>query len=328
MKFLLSLIQIILLFAGYGVFFNQWVRPSVFPFFNLLALIFPIVFVLNIVLIICWFFYKPKLGIIFLILCIPFVSIIDNTFRIFNSDSGIDSDLKVMTLNHYYDRIDNVKTLQFLNQEKPDIVLLQEVQREPNIYFQTENYKFEYINHVAFASKFPIIESKTIELEEPNLEAAYADILIHSDTIRFVNVHLASMFIDRQLLHQQIDEKDLQKTTGILRQRFTKAFIKHEKQIDEIRKYIAKSPHPVILGGDFNAVPNSYEYYQLGRGLQDAFGASQERFAATYHGFRYPIKIDYIFTSPQIKASSHRVGKMKISDHSPIIVTLELPKDK
>jgi endonuclease/exonuclease/phosphatase family metal-dependent hydrolase len=51
-------------------------------------------------------------------------------------------------------------------------------------------------------------------------------------------------------------------------------FQAHEDQIKKIRKAVDFSPYPVILAGDFNSVPNSYEYYNLGKDLQDAFLAA------------------------------------------------------
>ena len=45
----------------------------------------------------------------------------------------------------------------------------------------------------------------------------------------------------------------------------------HQKQIQKIKLIIENSPYPIILAGDFNAVPNSYEYFQLSENLIDSF---------------------------------------------------------
>ena len=65
-------------------------------------------------------------------------------------------------------------------------------------------------------------------------------------------------------------DQNEQKAKGIVK-RLLPIFKGHQTQVELIRKGVDNSPYPVILAGDFNAVPNSYEYYHLGKDLQDAF---------------------------------------------------------
>lgn len=100
----------------------------------------------------------------------------------------------------------------------------------------------------------------------------------------------------------------------------TPTFQAHEDQIRKIRKVIDFSPYPVILAGDFNSVPNSYEYYNLGRDLQDAFLTVGNGASTSFHDYKVPLRIDYIFTSKSIIPLSYKVDhSVKLSDHYPVI---------
>ena len=119
-------------------------------------------------------------------------------------------------------------------------------------------------------------------------------------------------------------EENKTKVKDIVR-KLVPTFKIHEKEIVDIRKAIDYSPYPVILAGDFNAVPNSHEYYELGRGLVDAFVAVGRGSSTSFHDYKFPIRIDYIFTSKEIKAISYRVDRsVKLSDHFPVIAEFKI----
>ena len=102
-------------------------------------------------------------------------------------------------------------------------------------------------------------------------------------------------------------------------------FRKHQTQIDQIKEFADNSPYPVIIGGDFNAVPNSYEYYKISEKLNDVFLEVGKGSGTSFHDFKYPIKIDHIFTSKNIKSVSYKVDRSeKISDHYPVIAEFEV----
>ncbi|MDO5616426.1 MAG: endonuclease/exonuclease/phosphatase family protein, partial [Cruoricaptor ignavus] len=106
--------------------------------------------------------------------------------------------------------------------------------------------------------------------------------------------------------------------------RLVPTFKIHQTQVEEIRKFIEDSPYPVILAGDFNAVPNSWEYYHLGQNLQDAFMKVGNGSATSFHDYKIPIRIDYIFASEKLKPITYEVKcDIKTSDHFPVIATFD-----
>ncbi|WP_260390396.1 endonuclease/exonuclease/phosphatase family protein [Riemerella anatipestifer] len=76
----------------------------------------------------------------------------------------------------------------------------------------------------------------------------------------------------------------------------------------------------MILGGDFNAVPNSYEYYYLSQNMTDSFLEVGKGLGTTFHDYKFPIRIDYLFSTKEIKPVSLKTDRSRqLSDHYPII---------
>ena len=97
-------------------------------------------------------------------------------------------------------------------------------------------------------------------------------------------------------------------------------FRKHQNQISPIKSFIEGSPYPVIVAGDFNAVPNSYEYYKISEGLQDVFLKVGRGSGTSFHDFKFPLKIDHFFASASIEPISYKVDRsVRISDHFPVL---------
>ena len=110
-----------------------------------------------------------------------------------------------------------------------------------------------------------------------------------------------------------------------IRRKLSPIFKVHQEEVATIRKAIDESPYPVMLVGDFNAVPNSYEYYHLGKGLTDAFVEVGRGSSTSFHDYKFPIRIDYIFTSKEIKPIRYRVDRsIKSSDHFPVIAEFKI----
>ncbi len=96
--------------------------------------------------------------------------------------------------------------------------------------------------------------------------------------------------------------------------------------------HLKKIPLPIILVGDFNAVPKSNEHKILTNYLRDAWELMGKQDTATYHAFTGEDakgRIDWILVSPEIEVKEIEVIKKTFdgrypSDHFPIIATLEI----
>ena len=120
-----------------------------------------------------------------------------------------------------------------------------------------------------------------------------------------------------------IDENE-EKARGLVR-KFLPVFKTHQEQVEILKDFIKQSPYPVILAGDFNSVPNSYEYYTISDILQDCFLEAGNGFSTSFHDYKFPIRIDYIFSSKELKPLSYKVDRTKkLSDHYPVMATFSL----
>ncbi|AYZ15142.1 AP endonuclease [Chryseobacterium arthrosphaerae] len=209
----------------------------------------------------------------------------------------------------------------FLKSQNADVMLLQEDGGDA--------YKFEGYEKVnpgvglTILSKYKIISHKIIEShdEDVKVPGLQADIEIEGKIYRFVNIHLQSFHFEKDMvkLNGNADTNE-QKVKDIVKT-LIPTFKKHQIQVALIREVIDNSPYPVILAGDFNSVPNSYEYYHLSDGLEDAFIEAGKGSATSFHDYKFPIRIDYVFSSKSLSAVSYKVDRsVSLSDHYPVIV--------
>ncbi len=91
---------------------------------------------------------------------------------------------------------------------------------------------------------------------------------------------------------------------------------------------IQKSPYPAIICGDFNDTPMSYTYWKLSRGRRDSFKDAGKGFGATYSMLQPLLRIDYILSPKDVRATSHKIVKLKYSDHYPVVATFAMAENK
>lgn len=305
---------------------NAYIPPKVFPWLNLLSLGFPILITGYILLTLFWIFSWKKRAFVFLFLGLLFFNSAIRWINYSPQNNEI-PDLKIVSFNAKNGNF-GVKNIEsFINNQKPDIVFLQE-------YGGNREYNFDGLNRapdtavVAIFSRFKIIDQKELiksNFDHTNVYVAQTDIKIKGKIYRFINIHLKSFKFEKSMVRMDgNNDKDEKKVKSIIK-RLIPTFKIHQEQIIPVRKAIESSPYPVILAGDFNSVPNSYEYYHLSEGLQDAFVKAGRGSATSFHDYKFPIRIDYIFASESLKPLSYKVDRsVKISDHYPVISTFKL----
>lgn len=255
------------------------------------------------------------------------VRVMSYNVRMFNLYKWIESD----------DIPNKIKAV--VEQTKPEILFLQE-------YYQTTitptlNYPHRYTKMtnrgknygLAIFSSLPIKETGTITYDgdenRENNEFIFADIAVKGKTIRFINAHLASVGLDNkdyvrienptEGTQEEIEQDVLQ-----IAKRLHRAFKRRAVQVEALKKAIQDSPYPVVLAGDFNDTPTSYTYHQVDQLLADSFMGAGKGFSKTYAKGFVPLRIDYIFHDPSLKAFNYKVVPKVLSDHYPIYVELEL----
>ncbi len=169
---------------------------------------------------------------------------------------------------------------------------------------------------LAIFSRYPIVnEGKVFDTNRTN-GAIFADILVNDDTIRIYNAHLESMKIDSDGLENIEGVKEnYRQTLGKLH----RGSLARSKQLKVLVEHYTNSPHPNILMGDLNEIPYSYTYFKLSEQLQNAFEEAGRGFGFTYNRILFFLRIDHIFSSPELKPIQFKTHReVDYSDHYPI----------
>lgn len=93
--------------------------------------------------------------------------------------------------------------------------------------------------------------------------------------------------------------------------------------VKEICKIVDSTDMPLILMGDFNALPDADELKPLFERLNDTDSLAEESGKFTFPSYRPNIKIDYIFYR-NLKCTGVKTVQKVISDHYPIVAEFEV----
>jgi len=300
---------------------NALVPPKKFPYLNLLSLAFPVLMILNILLCLWWIIRGKKRAIFFLAVSLL---LIKPTGRWLNWQPKSDekANLKVVSLNIKSGDWGREKVYEYLKNQNADIVFGQEYGEE----YDVPGYPNKAVDYqiVAINSKFKIIKTEKIATSG-NGNSFYADIEINGKVIRCINLYLTPFAFDKKKVKPSEDLETNKTKMRYILKRLVPTFKAHQPEVADIQRAVLDSPYPVLLAGDFNAVPNSYEYYQVYSVLEDAFVKVGRGSATSFHDYKFPIRIDYFFSSKEIEPISYRVDRsLKLSDHFPVIATFKV----
>ncbi|MFL1011900.1 endonuclease/exonuclease/phosphatase family protein [Flavisericum labens] len=288
-----------------------------------------------IILNVLFFFYwlvkvKKHLTLSLVVLVIGYFSF--GSLYKFSSSKKIENanNIKVMNYNvrlfNLYEWIPEkgveTKIKDFIKEEAPDILCLQEYHPHKNIDLSFFSYKFEKLSGKkakygqAIFSEYPIINSGSIEFPNTANNAIYADVVKGVDTIRVYNIHLESLRINTkpESLQKEDSERLLKRVSNSFRmQQFqTELFLEHKKQCH----------YKMIVCGDFNNTAFSYVYQKIKGDLNDTFKEAGNGFGRTYDFKFFPVRIDFILSDEAFEVNGFKTYDQHYSDHYPIMTTL------
>ena len=228
---------------------------------------------------------------------------------------------------------DKNEVLRFLLEQDADVICLQEVDVYKDATYLTlpdvketlsKKYPYSYIDFSVYNkrhqygtmvwAKYPLVNKQSIRYESHGNLSNQCDMAIGTDTIRIINNHLESYRFTPEDMEDMDNVRSKMEESTPLRAR----------QARTIRRMVQSSPYPTLVVGDFNAVPLSYTYLHISRGMHDAFlETSWLQWGATYKKKGIGIRIDYILSSPSLVPVQCRVHKeITGSDHWPVEATL------
>lgn len=334
-------------------------NPNSFPMVSSLVLLFPYLFIINVLFFLFWVIRRKKAAFVSGIVLLCSFSAVGRTYQLFRGKpdlSGKETIVKILTYNTMssfdfkkYSHNDTASGYGYILAQNADIVFLQEFATSNKSKHITnediktifKDYKYQYIwfqkntaslqSGMAIFSKFPIEKAQNIDIHSKYNSAVFADIKINDSIYRFINLHLESnkiTAVDNARLEDVIDNpggKNVPETTKFLTQKLSEAAKIRAKQADIIAELIKKTPYKSIVCGDFNDVPLSYTYSTVKDGLNDAFVKSGKGLGLTYDRGFYKFRIDYILYNKNLKTSDLQVDKQKYSDHYPVHCLMYFP---
>ncbi|MBR9756484.1 MAG: endonuclease/exonuclease/phosphatase family protein [Algicola sp.] len=308
--------------------------PKQFAVLSVLSLSVPFLIMVNV----CFFTYwlvkvKKQMLLSLLVLTIGYFSF--GALYKFSSSGKTQFSKNTLSVMNYNVRLFNLydwikekdiedSIARFIKRKSPDVLCLQEYHPHKDIDLSFYSHKYEKLSGKnvkygqAIFSKYPIVNSGSVEFPETSNNAIFADIVKGSDTIRVYNVHLQSLRIDTNVekLKKEDSERLLKRVgqTFKMQQFQTELFLLHKKQCR----------HKMIISGDFNNTAYSYIYKKIKGDLKDSFEEDGNGFGRTYNFKFFPVRIDFILADASFEIESFKTFDEEFSDHYPIMSYLKL----
>jgi endonuclease/exonuclease/phosphatase family metal-dependent hydrolase len=240
-----------------------------------------------------------------------------------------------MTWNVLYkEKAENILSL--IQEINPDILCCQEITTDSHInpkrdvpkeINQALNGEYRYYEVLssldnqpgsmgnAIISKFPIVESRSILVQEGGDDINYS-----AQNRGYLETSI------------KIDGKVL--TIGTTHLSYVDGFVETEtrnKEADKLLDFIKGNKKRYVIMGDFNSAPGSSTVKKIEAKLKSV-GPDNKRPTFTTKPFRHndfivnglEWRLDYIFASPDIKVLSSKIINTDYSDHLPILAEIEI----
>jgi endonuclease/exonuclease/phosphatase family metal-dependent hydrolase len=336
--FFISLNVLVVIFTLLA-YASPFVHPEKGAIVAVMGLLFPILFMINVVFVMSWLALKKYYALLSLAVLVlgwkPISGLVSVSGSAANDNSGL---LTIGTLNAHQlmdldaSRKPTQRQMIELSQSlmHPDILCIEEGARAYK-FKESMGYKFSKripSSYSMLFSNYPIVASEALDLAPHKSLSGWFDIDTGRDTFRLFLLHLTSNRItaESERLVEEGDIRDTE-TWGEIRDlvgRYARAAVARADQANVVRQYIDESPYPVIVCGDFNDVPTSYTVTTIKGNLSDSFIRAGNGFGTTYAGKVPGLRIDYILAGPEFKIISHKVPKLDVSDHYPVIAGIQI----
>lgn len=276
--------------------------------------------------------FKSKFGFVALMLLV-FGWAFVNVGISFNGNSDLDQE-GIKVLNYNVKWFTNAKTdnytdvIDWVDKVDADIICFQEFYPKKDIANRIAKAGGYYVSmdskwfHNAIFSKFPIVNEGLLIKEAKLNNIRFADLLVGNDTIRVYGVHLQSMSINPDKIQ---DYEGIKNEYDRIKSRFLDASASRTKQIETLIDHAKDCLYPIIVAGDFNDVPFSYNYFQFRKLFSNAFEDYGSGIGATFNNNIPYLRIDNQFYSSRFRLKAFKtINDIYYSDHFPLVGIYEL----
>lgn len=233
----------------------------------------------------------------------------------------------VVTLNVQGSNVELGEATEWLLAQAPDLILLQETaegyDRRLAALYDVYAHEDHIEGSVRIFSRYAILEREVLSLEdEPGREALR--LLLNQDG-RELAVYAVHISLPLRARGDSYVDMDLQ---GLLRYDESR----RNAQIRRLLEIVEREGAPFIVAGDFNMSDSSLIYDEIAARMDDAWRAAGNGAGRTWpvaEAIDWPpliqpvLRIDYVWTSAELRAAAAHVGEAVGSDHLPVSVVLE-----
>lgn len=341
---LMTISAIALLLSYLSIFCN----PAKLWFMTLFGLLYLPFLLLNLTLLVIAIIRRSKAVWIPAVVLVPSFVIFGWHMQLLGpSQPPVPEDVKVITYNVGRFRAGSNadacrdSIFSFIRGQKADIVCLQEVSVDKttsvaDLFAKSfKGYNVEYYVYTQKSgsygnvtlSRFPLKDKGKIIFEGSANMALYGDYDIHGRTVRVYNCHFQSYNISLAGIGAAL-KSNAKETVRDTEDKMKSSLRARPKQVDAVIKDIESCKLDTFVAGDFNDTPMSYTYWKLSRGRRDSFKDAGKGFGATYSMLQPLLRIDYILSPKDVRATSHKIVKLKYSDHYPVVATFAMAENK
>lgn len=333
-------------------FLAYYVRPEVFWWIELIAVVLPYVAGLLVLatvgLIIGRQWLLAGLHGVLILMMLFRTDVLDRTFE---DVEEREDDLAVLTFNvprwwGYEMPEKTAEMAAFIDSVNPDVIGLQEapieyhqedpaVRAAPYVSVLFDSLGFSTIGPPATSATWtpqPVLSRhQLVQQTDFRLKQEASDSLTTSVTrtqlrwkgrdFALYNVHLRTFGEKKPWKEERLPFTEIENLIPYLK-RYREAYRTRAWEVEQILKMVEHETMPVILCGDLNSTPYNWVHARLTSKLRDAFREKGRGWGMTYHT-RFPVvRIDYVLVSEEWEVVSADVLDAYLSDHLPVLVRL------
>jgi len=334
---------------------NAYINPNRFIWTTLFGLAFWEILFYNILILILLLLLKSRkawISVAALLIALPGFS---KSYSM-GKKVGADSSIRIMSYNvHNFKHVDGEtdaeacasQMIDMMREQRPDILCCQEFgwykrergvtrQKCIDIFAEEAGFQYVYYNRKAnyggnvIFSKYPI--EKVSEVSDFAKEYTYG-IMVSVDAgekgqFHVANIHLLSYMITDDEIESLTTPQQRQEYEALgktLLHKLSFAFQRRSEEFERVLNGLQAIEGPIIVCGDFNEPPLSYNYRQMRKaGFVDTFTKVGHGIKPTYAGKLPLLRIDYVWANDGVTPLSFTRHRWKASDHYPIILDFKI----
>lgn len=248
------------------------------------------------------------------------------------------------------------KAIDYILEQNADIVCLQELIwwdpcDVPNLTPQLKDSVKKIYPYSAFEphvdnhifSKYPVkkisarkLSRRVLDMTDEGYDRTpdrytFYEISMPEHKLLVVNVHLLSPGLSQGERNVFTDMRSVDKVKegakeikGSITKKIQNAAITHDRDLSVLCRLLADYEGPVLVCGDFNDVPESWAWrIMTANGFKDSYQDVGFGPMITYNRYMFWMRLDYIFYRGPLRPLNLKKGKIRTSDHFPLLATFQ-----